>query len=205
MRGSHVLPLHDLDTAGKAFDAELTEPFLRAQLEETEVSVKSPGRVVLRFSRTGTDVIVHGRLSGSFSVPCARCLAPADFPVDAELSLLLVPSASERSAHAKGRAGKHRDKKKDLEEEETDVTDADLDTYEGEELVLDPFLREAILLEVPPFPLCSTDCPGIAPPPARSDEGSGDIDPRLAPLLRFKKQPSLRVKALRKGYRRGRP
>jgi uncharacterized protein len=244
MRGTHVLPLHDLDPAGKPYDAELTEEFLRGQLEETDVAVTAPGKVSVRYSRTGTDVIVHGRVVGSFAVPCARCLSPAVFEVDADLSLLLVPSASERAAHARGRAGvprrghrrdrekaegesatkagaaatvkgkkgtaagagagkgksatgeakatpKHVLAAKHAEEEEQDPADADLDTYEGDELVLDPFLREAILLEVPPFPLCSTDCPGIAPPPTEADEPTEEIDPRLAPLLRFKKQPSL--------------
>jgi uncharacterized protein len=240
MRGTHVLPLHDLDPAGKPYEAALTEEFLRGQLEETDVTVTAPGKVSVRYSRTGTDVIVHGRITGSFAVPCARCLAPAAFEVDADLSLLLVPSASERAAHARGRAGvprrghrrdrekekadaeasakaakggkpsttaaavkgkkavgeakpvpKHVAAAKHAEEEEQDPADADLDTYEGDELVLDAFLREVILLEVPPFPLCSTDCPGIAPPPTEAVEATEEIDPRLAPLLQFKKQPSL--------------
>ena len=39
--------------------------------------------------------------------------------------------------------------------------DAELDTYSGEEVVLDGFIREAILLELPMFPLCSDTCTGI--------------------------------------------
>lgn len=247
MRGTHVLPLHDLDSAGKPYDAELTEGFLRGQLEDTDITVKGPGRVTIRYSRAADDVIVHGRVKGAFAVACARCLAPADFPVDADLALLLVPSASERAAHARGRTGRRRDphgggeggftaglmarqrdgggvpgahgkkpekpkaaadaaaatapakgkadkakKGKAAEDDENDPADADLDTYEGEELNLDPFVREAILLEVPPFPLCSTNCPGIAPPPTEAEPPGEEVDPRLAPLLRFKKQPSLR-------------
>jgi len=50
--------------------------------------------------------------------------------------------------------------------------------------VLDDFVREAILLEIPIFPLCSEDCPGIRP--ASSDvvdeEAEPRVDPRLAPL-----------------------
>ncbi len=64
--------------------------------------------------------------------------------------------------------------------------EADQDSYDGEVVVLDDFLREALLLEVPSFPLCSEDCPGIRPParavPARAEV----IDPRLSPLQALK-------------------
>lgn len=248
MRGTHVLPLHDLDSAGKPYDAELSEAFLGAQLEGADLTVKGPGRVTIRYSRAGDDVIVHGRVKGEFAIPCARCMQPADFPVDAELGLLLVPSASERAAHARGRAGRRREAKgggeggmtagliarqrdgggvpgahgkkpekpkasadaaavaaasatktkankkaKASDDEEHDPADADLDTYEGEELNLDPFLREAILLEVPPFPLCSTNCPGIAPPPTEAEPAGDEVDPRLAPLRRFMQQQETAV------------
>ena len=59
----------------------------------------------------------------------------------------------------------------------------ELDTYEGEQVNLDPFIREAILLEVPPFPLCSEDCQGIRPPPDSKESAVPSVDPRLAPLL----------------------
>ena len=68
--------------------------------------------------------------------------------------------------------------------------DSELDTYLGEEVVLDDFIREAILLELPMFPLCCDACPGIKP---RSFDAAGvdaqpvvggqSMDPRLAPLL----------------------
>ena len=44
----------------------------------------------------------------------------------------------------------------------------------------DEFVREAILLELPQFPLCSGSCVGI--PPASAAGPDKSIDPRLAPL-----------------------
>lgn len=67
--------------------------------------------------------------------------------------------------------------------------DAEIDSYSGNQVVLDGFLREAILLEIPIFPLCSEACPGIggdALLEAASADGEVEIDPRLAPLLNLK-------------------
>jgi uncharacterized protein len=143
-----------------------------------------------------------------FSVPCARCLDPAPIDVDTELSLLLkaaapaVPVAhtphAERSSKkaaqpAEGRAkvnrsvsaeGRARAQLKKEPEYEFSSEEADEDHYDGETVVLDPFVREAILLELPIFPLCSEACPGIRPAPQAPGEGEPPppIDPRLAPL-----------------------
>lgn len=76
-----------------------------------------------------------------------------------------------------------------LEEEEYEFSseEADVDAYDGETVVLDGFLREALLLEAPSFPLCSEDCPGIRPTPRSAPERSeGTIDPRLSPLRALK-------------------
>ena len=65
--------------------------------------------------------------------------------------------------------------------------EADVDFYDGETVVLDEFLREAVLLEVPSFPLCSEDCPGIRPSAKSTPERSEPVlDPRLSPLRALK-------------------
>lgn len=76
---------------------------------------------------------------------------------------------------------------RDEEEYEFSAEEADSDVYDGETVVLDDFLREALLLEAPSFPLCSEDCPGIRPAAkAASDRGEPSIDPRLSPLRALK-------------------
>ncbi|MSP26777.1 MAG: DUF177 domain-containing protein [Myxococcales bacterium] len=58
--------------------------------------------------------------------------------------------------------------------------------------MLDALVREAILLEVPNFPLCSEECPGIRPAPDRAlgfaAVAPTPVDPRLAPLGAFRKK-----------------
>jgi uncharacterized protein len=206
-----VIPAADLDAVGRSIDADLPLSWLDRQLAECDVKGVEPGHLAARLSRSGTDVIVRGRLRAAVQMPCARCLEPARVDVDTELSLLLkaVPASAvqepaeprrteanrpQPEGKAKGQAGaankaaapakKKSAKEKDLQEYEFANEEADLDTYDGETVILDDFVREAILLEMPIFPLCSESCPGIRP---ASPEGgdAGDIqpiDPRLAPL-----------------------
>lgn len=187
---------HDIDAAGLALEGELPVAWLAEELAGTELAAPAPGRLSARLSRSGHDIVVRGRVKADLRIPCARCLDPAAVPVDTELSLLLRPAAAphtERPAasHSAGN-GKAKAAPKEEPEYEFASGEADQDTYDGETVVLDPFVREAILLEVPNFPLCSEACPGIRPaaadaPPAPAPR----VDPRLAPLraLRDKLAP----------------
>lgn len=183
MSPKFILDLQDLDAAGKQFKTALSKTWLLGALEECEVTPGDhDGEVDIRYSRSGTDVILHGHVKAEVVLSCARCLSPVPQALRAELSLLLVPGGDPRGEFARGRKSQGKGS-----EYEFNPAEADMDVYNGEEVVLDPFLREALLLEIPPFPLCSEDCRGIAPPPAEESQGVG-IDPRLAPLLKLKKQ-----------------
>jgi hypothetical protein len=78
--------------------------------------------------------------------------------------------------------------------EETPVLtdeDAGKDTYEGHEIVLDGFVREFLILELPMFPRRSdlpTDTAAANPPlPAGNQPGEqAPLDPRLSPLAELK-------------------
>jgi uncharacterized protein len=211
---------HDIDAAGLAVDADLPPEWLAQHLGDVELTLTSvaPAHVTARLSRSGDDIVVRGRVRAELTTPCARCLAPAPVHVDAELSLFLKPDPAEAAlARARGKktngafghdgltsASKarlpeapavkaaHKDHKE--VEYEFGAEEADQDTYDGETVNLDPFVREAILLEVPNFPLCSEACPGIRPA-ASEPAPEPAVDPRLAPLgaLRAKlaaKRPS---------------
>jgi uncharacterized metal-binding protein YceD (DUF177 family) len=78
--------------------------------------------------------------------------------------------------------------------DETPVLDdetAGQDTYEGHEIVLDDFIREFLILELPMFPRRSdlpTDSAGANPPLPAGSQPGGDkpLDPRLSPLAELK-------------------
>jgi uncharacterized protein len=192
-----AISANDIDIAGLPVDAPLPVDWLAAALADTGVTPDGPGRFQGRLSRSGAaDIVVRGRFQASVTTPCARCLSPARIPVDTELSLLLRPEG--RKA-APGQKEKEKEKEKEPEYEFT-AHEADLDVYDGETVVLDPFLREAILLEMPNFPLCSEACPGIRPaasaasePPAEERPASiADLRDRFAQRSGRRSPPQLR-------------
>jgi uncharacterized protein len=172
-RGAFVFPVHDLDGTGQTVDFPVSAAWLRGALEGCEMQPSGPdGRCQVHLTKTGNDVLVQGQLDAPLVVPCARCLGRVELRPHVELTLLLHP-APESARKPEG----------------PDADEADVDTYEGEEVVLDRFLREAILLESPTFPLCSEACEGIRPA-SESVSHSEDAatDPRLLPLLELAKR-----------------
>jgi len=76
---------------------------------------------------------------------------------------------------------------------ERDAADGDTYPIEGDEVDLEPLVRDAILLELPLAPLCRESCAGPAPEqfpaapageeePPEADEGEAPRDPRWAAL-----------------------
>lgn len=168
-----------------AVEANLTAAWLNAALREAAAGAPPGaadaeicGLLTGRLSRSGNDIVVRCRVLARVGTPCVRCLDPALVSVQADLSLLLQPVLRSELRLGPARAGW-------APEHEFSVAEADLDVYDGETVVLDDFVREAILLEIPNFPLCSPSCPGIAatgtciaPQPAPAPA----LDPRFAAL-----------------------
>jgi uncharacterized protein len=180
-RGAFVVPIHDLDVNGRNAEFSITPSWLRGALEGCEMQPAGPeGTLDVHLSKTGNEVLVQGQIDVRLVVPCARCLEPVALRPHIELSLLLFPAtpdAPPRAAVPKRAEG------------EFESDEADADTYEGDEVVLDRFVREAILLESPTFPLCSEACAGIRPASeSASGEGGAVTDPRLLPLLELAKR-----------------
>jgi uncharacterized protein len=172
-----TIPVHDLDAAGKHFVFKIRPEWLRGALEGGDVRATSnAGELDVRASKSGNDVIVHGQLKAELEVPCARCLSPARVVIDQRLTALMVPA--------------HAMKSTDANEYEFSADEADIFPYDGESAVLDDLVRDELLLEIPMIPLCSEDCPGISPAPDLEAKEPADrpIDPRLAPLLRFRQK-----------------
>lgn len=188
----YIVTANDIDTAGLPVDAELPVAWLDEELAEDGAKARAPGRVTVRLSRSGEEIVVRGRAKAPLVVKCARCLDPASIDVDGELSLLLRPAPSlpppaKQTAGGKpnGTPKTHRRAEPEAEYE-LSAEEANVDLFDGEKVVLDGFIREALLLELPNFPLCSETCPGIRPLPASSGEDDASIDPRLAPLRALK-------------------
>ncbi|MBL9025292.1 MAG: DUF177 domain-containing protein [Myxococcales bacterium] len=171
-----VVAANDIDASGLRLDVELPVAWLKDRAAEAEGTATEPGRFEGRLSRSGrADIVVRGRVKATFELPCARCLKAVLVPIDTEIGLLLKPRAAHEppKANAKpaaapstGDTQAKKAKRRKAPEPEYEFTseEADEDTYDGEKVVLDSFVREALLLEVPSFPLCSEACTGIEEP-----------------------------------------
>lgn len=183
-----------LDDGPKEVRAALPGAWLSRKLAEVAVegdavlTAKQDGKVDLRLTPSGGDnFLLQGRVTATIDTTCGRCLGPASVPVATNMTLLLVPEEADGSRPVKGR------RSKDSEGEfEFDRNEADIATYDGETVVLDDLVREAILLELPISALCSEDCAGMASDPAVAERlEKARIDPRLQKLaaLRDKLPP----------------
>ena len=175
-----VLPLIDIDENGKRFRFTVDASWLRESLADTGLrptADATPGSIDVTAQRSGTEILLRGRLLAKVACDCARCLEDALVEVDADLTTLLMPEA-ERPRHVAVAA-----------DDEDDLSDDAVvrEYFSGDEIVLDPLIRELIVLEEPMQPLCSPDCAGIpipegVKPPADFGREAGAVDPRFAPL-----------------------
>jgi uncharacterized protein len=134
-------------------------------------------RLVATAERTGRGVELRGRLRSRLTLDCVRCLEPAPAAIDGEVFLTLVPDALEYGPP------------------DAPVADADATLFYATRGRVDlaALAAEQIYLNLPAKPLCTPDCKGLCPACGANrnrlecgcrDEAS---DPRLAPLLEFRK------------------
>jgi len=93
------------------------------------------------------DIRLRGKLSGTFRVPCARCVEPVDKALEAEFDLIFRPVGA------------------DSESSERAITasETEIGYYQQDGLLLEDVLREQVLLALPARTLCKFDCKGLCP------------------------------------------
>ena len=186
-----AIAANDIDQAGMLIDEKIPEGWITSRLGDETFRAVGDGRFWGRLSRSGkSDIIVRGSVKAEIGLPCARCLRDTVNPIRSEISLLLKfrPGSTdfsrigERWPSRERRPPGHRSAEYEFSSEEADV-----DEYDGEVVILDDFVREAILLELPNFPLCSESCTGICPEledavrgKGRVSEGSGVFEGSLS-------------------------
>lgn len=150
---------HDLDEDITGIDPDL------------EVTEPLTGKV--RFLRTSDGVLVTGRLHTAVCIACRRCVQAFGLPVDIDLEEHFHPSVSVDTGAAVPAA-----------DDEDAVTRMDCQHM----LDLTEVVRQNLLLALPMYPLCSSQCRGLCSScgadlntePCTCQSGEGD--PRLAAL-----------------------
>jgi uncharacterized metal-binding protein YceD (DUF177 family) len=221
-----VIPVADLDRGPKQVEFVLSDAWLRRALEGTDATVVAPGKLDVTLSKTGTSVLVRGQLVVDLTLPCVITLDPVPVPVRVDVLLMLLPKGGATTEHEghvarrkprapkadeaeppakKGSERSSRSKSSGKSEghwEETPILSDEIagqDTYEGHEVVLDHFVREFLILELPMFPRRSdlpTDEPAANPPLPADSQAGGDkpLDPRLSPLAELKSRLEQKIK-----------
>jgi uncharacterized protein len=197
-----ALQVQDIDENGKAYSFELTRPWLEETLAEANLHADvtaEPGVIEVHAQKNGTEYLVTGRVRVALTTECGRCLGIAKIPVDTRFATLFIRAAHQPGKHSvsrhtgQGAAGKDPAPQHTASDDEPEETDElAREEFSGHEIVLDPLIREYLVLEAPMQPLCSEECTGIAVPehvrPPEEVFGTSDskVDPRLAPLLRLR-------------------
>lgn len=131
--------------------------------------------VSLRANKYGKRVMLDGSAGMSASLVCSRCLKKFSYPLNVDFHEEYVPQP-------------------DAVEEEHELMDSELEInyYKDDEIDVDDFIREQLIVSVPLKPLCRAECPGICPMCGKDlNEGlceckKEEIDPRLLPLKKLK-------------------
>lgn len=202
---SFVVRLADLERGAKEVTFALSEAWLRQALSDAQAEPLEPGEATVELMKNDHVVLVRGRARAKITVPCVVTLDPVPLDLRPEIFLELEqepePPRARPGAKADPHAvpGKSPDKKKAAkraperhakrgkDDPELSAEDAAHDTFKGEEIALDDFFREFLLLEIPPYPRRS-DLPSpeesiSSRPLADPDVEAKPLDPRLAPLL----------------------
>jgi len=177
----------------------LSEGWLRNALSDAQAEPLGPGEATVELTKTGGLVLVRGHARVKLTVPCVVTLDPVPLELEPEISLELTrdaeaperprgsPKADKKHGAEKAKPQKARSARRTKDDPELSSEETARDTYRGEEVVLDDFFREFILLEIPPYPRRS-DLPSpeesiSSRPLAGPSAEAKPIDPRLAPLL----------------------
>jgi uncharacterized protein len=113
--------------------------------DDKDFRFPQPLRVHVVYYRSGADLFFHGRVATVIEGHCSRCLKSYSFPLEKEFDFVLAPDS---------RSPKNK---------ELNAAELGLSFYRGDELNLEPLIREQVLLALPTRPLCDENCRGLCP------------------------------------------
>jgi uncharacterized metal-binding protein YceD (DUF177 family) len=213
-----VVSVAEVDRADVDKAWPLSLEWLQAALEGTEaIPGEKAGQLNVSITRTGRSYVVLGRWAVDLVFRCARSLELTQYSLGADLTLLLRRSGNpDQTGKGPSRSERHRTRAQKKTEPDGELSDDDVaaDTFTGDQIVLDEFVREQLLLEFPMFPLRSdlrsaasaAIGPALENPEANATKVLGStptgsdvaeretLDPRLAPLLDIANELAAKLK-----------
>lgn len=120
---------------GTTRDISLVVPASLFDFGDSRIADDSNVDVKLHLESLTDGIVVRGELSGHWQLQCRRCLRPVDDESVANVDELYQRVPDNPDAYP----------------------------LNGEQLDLQPMVRELVLLSLPESPLCRAECPGICP------------------------------------------
>lgn len=149
----------------------------------------------IRLQRVGDAVRVAGHVEANITLSCGRCLEDREMYVEAQLEYMLITHSQwlERSQKSVLTSSGEGDDEQGLA---LTPEDLGLHYFDGEEIELGPLLREAFMLELPPYGVCPSSMRKECDEAYEANLGTealqkneeASIDPRWAKLLELKKK-----------------
>ena len=121
----------------KTYEALVLPETLGLIYEEAEF-VNPLACTVLLLRQGDNNIAVTADIASALSVECRRCVKPFEIDITTTLNLFFAFS-----------------------NESSDPDEADTQSYDGETLDISEDARQALLLEIPMWPLCSETCEGL--------------------------------------------
>jgi DUF177 domain-containing protein len=113
--------------------------------EDADLAFESPIEYELTVTKIGSNVLVEGPVTCTMKLVCDRCLEGFVLPISAHLNIELAPKLDQPK----------------LPEVELTGEEMNLYYFEGDELDLEPYVYEEVMLAIPIKALCDEACKGI--------------------------------------------
>jgi len=148
---THDLPHRAGEMREYQLDLKITEPV------GVDLLAVKPGEVIevdLRVQSVDEGVLATARVMAMATGECTRCLKPISWPIDENFTeLYYYEISTNKSANKRG--------SKSSKADDIDLEEDDLSFMVGDEIDLEPAIRDAVILNLAVNPLCTEDCPGL--------------------------------------------
>jgi len=147
-----VIDVHDVPTHEGSWVFPIPQEWGRGAFEGCDLeALEEPGVLEVRVTRTGEGYLVEGRVRLTVAATCVRCLQPVPVEIDAPIAALFLPGPAAEPTGA-------GDDEEEGDEEPRPDDGPDVEYFQNHRLVLDSYVRDTVLLEMPMNPRCAVEC-----------------------------------------------
>ncbi|HEX2965280.1 MAG TPA: DUF177 domain-containing protein [Syntrophorhabdaceae bacterium] len=116
------------------------------EVEKTDFHLATPVEYELLVRKFDTLLTISGSVGFGAAFTCGRCLDEFKRTINLSMNIRVTPKQQDAPQSS-----------------EAELKDEDIDVYhyEGDEIDIDPFIYEEVLLNMPFRPLCREDCKGL--------------------------------------------